>query len=599
MKNNRLISYSAILLSAMLLIGCETANRLDVQSVKDNTPNTGGEFINDDKNSTSDEFINDNNSTGNHPGSIPSEDDNATTGTIKIDAKNAYKVSVKFSDDYNDKGYYSKNEVGELKFDIKNIYTGESIEAESVKKITLKTEELDPDNSTQGKYLNFITFSGAQGGIYEIEKNYVKASDSVAVKMGELSGTTNIILEVYLENFDDPFKLKVPIVIEKNGSSSMAIVQIGSRYENGLFIDKFVIHVVDSYGNKADDGTNISTGVINNPKLYSNAYNGATQSKANNYIIDINDTQTYTTIQLNDQTLPKNPYEGKVIGYDIDKYLEKITLTYVDENNQTVSTTRFQDKYYANIYNVLYKNDKANLNRSNGTFTINPLNATDIINNDITQLDTLIILANKNQHKPENLGGWDIKSVNSNTELSLVSLDSGTDISGVSYVIGDEYRYIDYGQTIINAAASTFETTQVKDGLAFAELRYTPEMVGKNIFIYANSRLENKHIGISRKILLHGTGLKQQTLSCTNDRGTKPDCSMSIRIVQNDSGKGAHRVNIAHPQIAGPAVYRYTTASQTNDTGWTTVSIYGIDENKTATVSFGSLINDEYTLNQK
>jgi len=255
--------------------------------------------------------------------------------------------------------------------------------------------------------------------------------------------------------------------------------------------------------------------------------------------------------------------------------------------------------YYSSISGVLQKNDKANLNKSNGTFTIAPTDATDVINSNITQLDTLIVLANKGQHKPENLGGWDIKSINSPTELSLVSLDSGTDLSGVSYVIGDEYRYIEYGQTIINAAASTFETTAVKDGLAFAELRYVPEMVGKNIFIYANTRLENKHLGISRKILLHGTGLQQQTLSCTNTEGKKPDCSMSIRILQNDSGKGAHRVNIAHPQLAGEPVYSYTTASQTDDTGWTTVSIYGIDENKTATVSFGSLISDEYILNQK
>ncbi len=596
MKKSQLISYSTVLLASALMFGCTTSDRMEeiagiIANPQDQnqTPNSGGTLIND------------NNETSNG-GNVFSNDENSTTGTIKINAKNAYKVAVTFSDEYNEKGYYSKGEVGELKFDITNIYTKAPADTSIIENITLNTEEKDDDNDAQGKYLNFITFKGEQAGGYLIEDDDIKATDSVAIKMEELSGTTNIMLSVKIKDIVNPFILKVPIVIEKNKSSSMAIVRMGSRYENGLFIDKFVIHVVDSYGNKAEDGTNISTGVINNPKLYSNAYNGATKQIP---ILDANGRVQYDYNEagmivsnkylINDTTMPTNHW-GTIIPFDWN--INRFSVNHTDENGTIISTTTHQE-YYPSIFGVNYKNDTANFNKSNGTFTLLPSDPTDVMNSDITSLDTLIILANKGQHKPENLGGWDIKSVNSNTELSLVSLDSGTDLSGVSYVIGDEYRYIDYEHAIINAAVSTFETTDVVDGLAFAELRYTPEMVGKNVFIYANTRLEDKHLGISRQILLHGTGLSNETLSCTNDKGLKPDCSMSIRIVQNDSGKGAHRVNIAQPQIAGEAVYRYTTASQTNDTGWTTVSIYGIDENKTATVSFGSLINNEYIINQK
>ncbi len=598
MKKSQLTLFSIVILVSVLIFGCSTSDRIEeaakvINNPDNQIPNSGGSFINDTNETTA-------------GGSIVN-DENTTTGTIKIDAKNAYKVSVSFSDEYNQRGYYSKGEVGQLSFDIKNIYTNAAIDTSIIENITLKAEAVEEENqneNVQGTYLNFITFSGAQGGIYGIEEASIKAADSVALKMEDLSGTTNIILEVKIENIDNPFKLKIPIVIEKNKSSSMAMTRIGSSYKNGLFTDKFVIHVVDSYGNKAKDGTNISVGVINNPKLYSNAYNGATQRVADDYNIEINipdniyETQTFAETVLDDQILPTRPNSNRIIPYDFGKYYQYLTTSKVVETNETIRTTTVSTRYYQNIFGITYKDDQGNLNKSDSTFTL-PIGSIDMSKDTITSLDTLIILANKENHKPTNLGGWDIQNINSDNELSLIGLDEGSDIEGVSYVVGDEYRYIEYGQTIINAAASTFETTDVKDGLAFAELRYVPEMVGKNVFIYANTRLENEHLGISRKILLHGTGLQNETLSCTNTENRRPDCSYSIRIVQNDSGKGAHRVNISQPQIAGEAVYSYATASQTSDTGWTTVSIYGIDENKTATVSFGSLINNEYIINQR
>jgi hypothetical protein len=606
----RLVLLSSITVAALLTFNaCGSSVTRDDQSYVGadkgghiaNEPSGG--FINDDKDKVSlpSKDANTNGSV------VENKDENATTGTIKIDAKNAYKVAVTFSDDYNQKGYYSKSEVGELKFNITNIYDKKADITDIIENITLDVEEKSDTNKLQGKYLNFITYDGKQGGTYSIDQAHIKSSDSVALKMEKLSGTTNIILSVKIKDIEKPYKLKVPIVIEKNKSSSMAIVPIGSRYENGLYIDKFVIHVVDSYGNKAQDGTRISTGVINNPKLYSNAYNGAVKHHADKYIVDITkgEIQTYTDTNLTDQELP-NSY-GKIIANDYSKFqysftspvLDENNTIVKDENNNTVYQTTYTDSYYPTIFGVKRKNDKGTLNKSDGTFTINPVNPTDIITDKITSLDTLIVLANKNNHHPENLGGWDIASIEGPNKLKLVSLDKGTDLSGLTYVIGDEYRYIDRGQTIANGAVSTFETTEVKDGLAFAELRYTPELVGHNVFIYANTRLEDKHIGISRNLLLHGTGQSEKTMSCTNDKGKKPDCHMSYRITLNDSGKGAYKVNIGTPQIVGENTYRYATASRTNATGWTTVSIYGIDENKTATVKFGSLINDEYIINQK
>ncbi len=570
MGKSKFITYSAILLASLLVMGCNTADR-EVDKIgkivnpEQNTslPNNGGSFIND--------VVDDNSSTGD---GVINSDDNTTTGTIQIDAKNAYKISVKFSDKYNETGYYSRDEIGELSFNITNIYTNTPANTEIIDKITLEVEEKNSD--TDGKYLNFITFSGEQGPVYSIPKESVKATDSVAIKMNELSGTTNIILtaSIKLNNTEatSDYKLKIPIVIEKNKSSSMAIVPIGSRYENGLFIDKFVIHVVDSYGNKAKDGTKISTGVINNPKLYSNAYNGA--QRFEDLSIPTINYPLNTDFFFDDQTLPFT-WRGNVakLDYALGSGYPTILL-----NN--------------------FKNDKGSLNKNNGTFTL-PANSIDPTADTITPLDTLVILANKEQHKPENLGGWDIKSIDSANEISLVSLDSGLDINNVRYVIGNDYRYDSCRQSLMNAGASTFESTDVIDGIAYAELRYVPSMVGKDVFIYANTRLNDKQIGISSRETLTGIGMSTDSLSCTNEKGLKPNCAASFRMILNGSSSLARNVYMPEPTLGGEPVYRATSATRTNCNGWTTVSIYGIDENKTATVNFGDFISSELILNQK
>jgi len=522
MKKSQLISYSMVLLLSGLMFGCTTSDRVDEIASNINnpqSPNNGGNFINDEN----------------------STDENNTVGIIKIDAKNAYKVSATFSDEYNQKGYYSREEVGSINFNIKNIYSpNESIDISKIESITLEAEEKESD--VQGKYFNFITFDGKEGPTYKIPSSAVKSNDNVALKIKNLSGTTNLILSVNLKDFDKPYILKVPLIIEKNKSSSMAIVPIGSRYENGLFIDKFVIHVADSYGNKAKDGTSISAGVINNPKLYSNAFNNIAYNKE-----------------------------------------DELTLFNIIRNPKS------QPFFY---------NDIGTLNKNNDLFTL-PANSIDTTKDTITTLDTLVLLANKDQHKPENLGGWDITSINNSSEIALNNYNKGDNVSNISYAIGDEYRYDECSQTLMNAAASTFETTEVKDGIAYAELRYVPAMVGKTVFIYANSQLENKHIGISRKVTLKGLGLATQTLSC-DYKITGADCSISFKMLLNGPEKTpAQNVYIEQPLLSGPAVYNYATASRTDCDGWTTVTIHGIDINKTATVKFGEYIADELIINQK
>jgi hypothetical protein len=155
----------------------------------------------------------------------------------------------------------------------------------------------------------------------------------------------------------------------------------------------------------------------------------------------------------------------------------------------------------------------------------------------------------------------------------------------------------------MNAASSTFESTEVKDGIAYAELRYVPAMVGKTIFIYANTRLEDKHIGISRRVSLTGTGLKPVTVSCTNNEGKNPTCEKVITLIQNDSEKFARMASIAYPVNSGDAEHANIQINngsnyQTSCNGNIHIRIDNIDENKTATYTLGTIAS-ELIINQK
>ncbi len=526
--------YFLLAFTIFITSGCESSTRdLDSLTKKTSPINNPNPTQSEEDNQT--EIIQPPNTGG------EISDENTTTADIRIDAKNAYRVSLKFSDNYNQKGYFTKAQIGQIHFDITNIYTGAPADVSIIENITLKAED---SNATDGKYFNFITYSGEQGPVYTIPKDHIKASDDVALKVGNLSGTTNLIFQATIQldanQTSSVFTVKVPLVIEKNKSSSMAIVPIGSRYENGLFVDKFLIHVVDSYGNKAEDGTQISTGVINNPKLYSKSVQQTTNLNDENTIFDI-----------------------------------------IHNNN----------KAYFNTY-------KATIDQTNKQVIL-PNGSIDINKDIITASDTFIALANKEQHKAQNLGGWDIKSIDSDHTISLISLDGDINVSDINYVIGDEARYDECSDTMMNAAASTFETTDVKDGIAYAELRYVPAMVGKSVFIYANSKLNNKRIGISRKVTLKGLGLSKATMSC-DYKDTGSECHMRYKMMLvGPENTPAQNVYIEQPTLAGPKVYNYATASKIDCFGWTTVSIYGIDENKTATVSIGDFIYDELFKDQK
>ena len=252
MPTLRYIIYAATLASLILLSGCDNATRDLESEIQRTLPDE------------------------NQPGSIPVQqepepapieieeptitDNNETNSTYKFDAKNAYKLSLTLSKDK-----YQRHELGKLHFTIKELYKDVTVDKNIIKKIVLTT----PDT----RYCKFVDFNGAESNSLTISGDYITPEADIAIKMGDNSGTTEIRVTstITMPNGDEAnLTNSIPVVVIKNQTASIAMNSYGTHWASdlGLYVQQYVIHVVDKYGNKAKDGTYVSIGAVNDPKLY-------------------------------------------------------------------------------------------------------------------------------------------------------------------------------------------------------------------------------------------------------------------------------------------------------------------------------------------
>jgi hypothetical protein len=124
-------------------------------------------------------------------------------------------------------------------------------------------------------------------------------------------------------------------------------------------------------------------------------------------------------------------------------------------------------------------------------------------------------------------------------------------------------------------------------------------MVGKTIFVYANSKINNKRIGISRRVNLTGLGLNPLTFTCDNPNATaNKNCSQDLFMTLKGSNTAAKFVNLGTPIcISGCSDSSNENATDLTCSSWTT-GTFILDINKSATYSFGNLIAHEKVQNQ-
>lgn len=460
MIKNKSIILSSIALAAILGLGaCEGTdryNRHDVEIISDEptTPDTGN-IISQDPDAKI------------GGGIVTPPDENVT---IKA-ADNVYSIAIAPEFDS-----LTANQAQKIHYEIKNFLTDAIASDSDIEKIKFTVDD---------RFAKFINYKGEEGNVFELLDTGAKAIGDVAIKSLNNSGQINVKFDVTINGITNSMTKSFPVIIIKNRSSSISIIPVPKesaydKYQNGLYIEKFTLHVVDKYGNKAKDGTFVHVGTINNLK------------KDN-------------TINLYDKQL------GTKGAFTVD------TNTFNFDNN-------------LNLSNVNSDNEQA-----------------------IDDKDTIVILPNATRNDPRYLGGWRIESLSAtnNAPFKLWESYAWEDKSGLSFAIGDDKKYNQCDSTLANAAIYSDSDYKVKDGIVNVELRYGPYMVGKSVFLYANSLIDNERIGISRKVDLAGTGIADMTYTCdASDMNTSRTCPWTGYLKFNDSGEDVKDVYIGR---------RYTT----------------------------------------
>jgi hypothetical protein len=246
-----------VTLSTLLLIlGCSTSDRIDEKSGEGSGLEIDEPSI-PDSNKTNQDIV--------PITPSPAEDNNDSSSQVTVNATNAYKLSMTLS-----QSKFQQFESGILTYKIKELYSDTLVDSAIIKKITFSVDDT--------RYFKFVDFNGRETNTFSIDstEKEIKPENIIRVKMNDNSGTTQITVSTNIELPDGSVRElsnTIPVVVIKNKTASITVNPYGTKWikdgENaGLFVEKYVFHVVDKYGNKAKDGTSVKIGVVNEPKLY-------------------------------------------------------------------------------------------------------------------------------------------------------------------------------------------------------------------------------------------------------------------------------------------------------------------------------------------
>lgn len=149
--------------------------------------------------------------------------------------------------------------------------------------------------------------------------------------------------------------------------------------------------------------------------------------------------------------------------------------------------------------------------------------------------ENVVILASDEKLEGAYLGGWTVASTTSSS-LAFESDYVGESVSGLRFLVGDEKRYDECELSLKVADIDDENATYVIDenGNATLNLRYDPYLVGKDVYIYANS-YSNERVGTSIRKKLWGTGISASTSTCTGGEDYNVTCTLGVQLSLNDS----------------------------------------------------------------
>jgi hypothetical protein len=287
---------------------------------------------------------------------------------------------------------------------------------------------------------------------------------------------------------------------EKIDDLALSISYVDTSILNGKFTDRFIIKVND----KGFDNSKIGFGIVNGPK------------KVNSSI---------------------DPKMGVMYAYDNYNSGSEVGIIY-----------KGQDKAY-------FQNS---VNGGPGKF---PFYIDGGNSQNVRAGDTVVILPNHDSTRIDShyLGGWTVDSQGQNVDEAFrkytVPLkwnftpsanEPASRIDNLAFVIGTNSRVNECNHDTSTVLIKAFNgDNELTNGAIYVNIEYEPYMVGNDIFIYANYRIQKqesgkeyptkKHSGDAIRYTLRGKGINEQVITLTNPDTVDKIVNFDFRIRLEDS----------------------------------------------------------------
>ncbi|RLA77306.1 MAG: hypothetical protein DRG78_17625, partial [Epsilonproteobacteria bacterium] len=124
----------------------------------------------------------------------------------------------------------------------------------------------------------------------------------------------------------------------------------------------------------------------------------------------------------------------------------------------------------------------------------------------VTADDRLIVLPSEKVSEKEFFGSWDILSVDSDDNITLDNNVSTSSTQKLRYIVGNESRVINNVTTVATIQSPTGSYTTDSNGNLQFIVSYDPLLVGKKVYLSANSQSDNSRIGVAMESILKYNG---------------------------------------------------------------------------------------------
>jgi len=419
--------------------------------------------------------------------------------------------------------------------------------------------------------------------IYTAPTNAGEIDDNVSVRFSVVnslvSDSINLIFSKGNSSTDYDIEVNAPDFIEVDSSGNLLVniveaKSLGKQIEDKNVIEVNVTSLVNgfiSFEGNGSEGYQYNSASYKNIKIFSGKKSGIDVIRVSACVSDGDGNITITKdIPV---TISSGPISAMSINY-VDSSYDSENALFVD-NYSIHAVDRFGNpanagsKLYVGVVNDVKIDGNGNelYLENNGAIrydSVRELTEFKLLNSNykfdtVKEGDNVVILASKNRHDPAYLGGWIVEEVVNDSTIRFSSKYLGEIANNLKFVLGNEYRYDSCEDTVRVADFDSSDKTYVTDegGNAKLKLRYDSYLIGKDVYIYANS-YSDKRVGIALKRKLWGTGIPiPGAKTCSAPKDSSKKCSFDFTLYPNNSPEVLRNVKIGGFSLNGSCKIEY------------------------------------------